>query len=119
MDQNQRKPIELVCLCKAVYLPKHYRGYRVLNSSERKELQRFFETKITSKKSRYKGLTGWEAAVEIWKDGIKGDDYRQEVFDKLMYKKKGKLVDMPDYTELREPNNTDFLKYYEGDNDDI
>lgn len=85
-----------VCLCKAEYLSGH--DSRILNTKERKDLQRFFETEVETVRGT---MTCWELAVFDWEQNIIGDRIKTEAFKNAFeYDDNGNMV-MPDYTKLK------------------
>lgn len=91
--------IAYVKLCSANYLDKHEKKTKYLNHDEKVALYNFFTTKMTLANNEIK--TCWEAAVDLWVLSIAGDDYKREVFERVMQRdlKTGKYV-MPNYLEL-------------------
>lgn len=95
--KGSKEDVAYICLGKAEYSPQHIKETKILNSREKKDLIKFFETQrdvfIKDKNGELFQLTCWYEAVRIWINAYGNAD----AFD---VDEETGLYIMPDYTKL-------------------
>lgn len=96
-NHGKNKHIAYICLGTAEYAPQHLKETKILNSQEKKDLVKFFNTERDLYKKDNNGnlyrMTCWEEAVDRWIQNKRGSEKFFEVDEN------GRFI-MPDYMEL-------------------